>query len=91
MMADNGTSALDLSQVEYLLDPPDTVWEGILSIDHATWLEVKELKVIEQAEERVRPYSTDLTREAWLGLYASSNPLMRTPPAGMKIPHVVQE
>jgi uncharacterized protein with von Willebrand factor type A (vWA) domain len=89
MTVDNETGALDLSHAEYLLDPPDTIWEGILSMDHATWLEVKDLEVIEQAEDRVRQYSTDLTREAWLGLYASSNPLMRTPPAGMEIPHSI--
>ena len=40
----------DLSSVEYLLDPPESVWEGVLSMDHATWLEIKDLDVIERIE-----------------------------------------
>jgi len=82
-------SVMDLTHVEYLLDPPDTIWEGVLMMDHATWLEVKDLEVIRQAEERVHEYRHEITREAWLGLYASANALRRIPPDGMEIAHSI--
>jgi archaellum component FlaC len=81
--------ALDLTHVEYILDPPDTIWKGVLKMDHATWLEVKDLVVIRQAEERIHECSHEITREAWLGLYASVNPLRRIPPSGMEVAHSI--
>jgi len=85
----NEVNALDLTHVGYILDPPDTIWKGVLKMDHATWLEVKDLVVIQQAEERVHECSHEITREAWLGLYASTNPLRRIPPSGMEVAHSI--
>jgi len=82
----DGTDA-SLAEAAYILDPPDTVWEGVLTIDHATWLEVEDLEVVRRANERVERYGHGITREAWLGLYASMNPLKRTPPEGMEVAH----
>ncbi len=28
-------NAIDMTHVEYLLDPPDTIWKGVLKMDHA--------------------------------------------------------
>ena len=82
-------NAMDLTHVEYLLDPPDTIWKGVLTMDHTTWLEVKDLVVIRQAEEQAHECSHEITREAWLGLYASANPLRRIPPSGMEVAHSI--
>lgn len=71
----------------YLLDPPPTVWERVLLLDHATWFENKDLEVLQLAAEKAREFSRDIPREAWLGLYASANPLKDVSPPGMGIVH----
>jgi uncharacterized protein with von Willebrand factor type A (vWA) domain len=78
-------SALDAES--YLFDPPKSVWDRILLVDHATWFETQDLEVLRKAEEITRAYCEDIPREAWLGLYASANPLKPAPPQGMGIAH----
>ena len=85
----NRAGYADLSSAEYLLDPPESVWEGVLSMDHATWLEIKDLDVIERTGNHVQAYGRDLTREAWLGLYSSTNPIKGQPPDGMEVTHSI--
>ena len=80
-------SRMDWTSAEYLLDPPETVWEGILGVDHATWLEVKDLAVLRGAQAHVRACGGEIVREAWLGLYASTNPMKARPPEGLEIAH----
>ncbi len=79
----------DLSGDEYLLDPPESVWEDILLVDHASWVEVRDMEVIRRAEERTRPYGEGVTREAWLGLYSPAAGLRPRPPEGMEVPHAI--
>ena len=71
----------------YLLDPPPTVWDRVLLLDHATWFENKDLQVLQMAAEKTREFSRDIPREAWLGLYASANPLRQGSPPGMAVVH----
>ena len=78
-----------LTSEEYLLDPPDTVWEDLLKADHAAWLGVQDMEVVRAAEERTRPYGTDLTREAWLGLYSPASRLCSQTPEGMAVSHSI--
>lgn len=77
------------SAEEYLLDPPETVWEDILKADHATWLDIKGMEVVRGAEERTSSFGRDLTREAWLGLYSPASPLKGQTPEGMAVPHSI--
>ncbi len=74
---------------EYLLDPPATVWEGLLKADHAAWLGVQSMDVVRAAEERTRAFGRDLTREAWLGLYSPASHLCSQAPEGMAVPHSI--
>jgi uncharacterized protein with von Willebrand factor type A (vWA) domain len=78
-----------LTYEEYLLDPPDTVWEGLLKADHAAWLGVQSMDVVRAAEERTRAFGRDLTREAWLGLYSPASQLCGQAPEGMAVPHSI--
>ena len=80
-----------VGEEEYLLDPPDTVWQDILKADHATWLDIKDMAVIRAAEERTRSFGSDLTREAWLGLYSPANPLKGQAPEGMAVAHSIYQ
>ena len=74
---------------EYLLDPPASVWEGLLKADHAAWLGVQSMDVMRAAEERTRAFGRDLTREAWLGLYSPASQLCGQAPDGMAVPHSI--
>jgi uncharacterized protein with von Willebrand factor type A (vWA) domain len=78
-----------LTYEEYLLDPPATVWEGLLKADHAAWLGVHSMDVVRAAEERTRAFGRDLTREAWLGLYSPASQLCGQAPEGMAVPHSI--
>lgn len=71
----------------YLFDPPETIWDRVLLLDHGTWFEHKDMEVLQQAVERTSAVSRDIPREAWMGLYASANPLKPVPPQGMTILH----
>lgn len=71
----------------YLFDPPETVWDRLLLMDHAAWFEHKDMEVLLKAAERTDSISRDIPREAWLGLYASSNPLKPAPPQGEAVLH----
>ena len=64
-----------LTASEYLLDPPESIWQDILNVDHAAWLETREMEVLQQAEARTREVAKNITREAWLGLYSPGNPI----------------
>jgi uncharacterized protein with von Willebrand factor type A (vWA) domain len=89
-MAGLNFSAEDVvGEDEYLLDPPETVWQDILKADHAAWLDIKHMEVIRAAEERTRSFGSDLTREAWLGLYSPANPLKGQAPEGMAVAHSI--
>lgn len=71
----------------YLFDPPETVWDRVLLLDHAAWFEHRDMAVLRQAAERTEAISREVPREAWLGLYASANPIKPTPPQGMAVLH----
>jgi uncharacterized protein with von Willebrand factor type A (vWA) domain len=66
-----------LDAEEYLLDPPETVWEGVLLVDHISFLDVKDLDVMARAQEATSQYGVCIPREAWMGLYAPTNPLKK--------------
>jgi uncharacterized protein with von Willebrand factor type A (vWA) domain len=68
-------SALDAE--EYLLDPPETVWEGVLLVDHLSFLDIKDLEVMARAQEATSQYGVCIPREAWMGLYAPMSPLKK--------------
>ena len=78
-----------LTSEEYLLDPPETVWEDILKADHAAWLGVQDMEVMRAAEERTRPFGRDLAREAWLGLYSPASRLTGQAAEGMAVAHSI--
>ncbi len=78
-----------LTNEEYLLDPPATVWEDLLNADHAAWLGVQGMDVVRAAEERTCAFGRDLTREAWLGLYSPASQLFSQAPQGMAVPHSI--
>lgn len=80
-------TALDLESEVYLFDPPETVWERVLTLDHAAWFEHKDMQVLVKAAERTQSVSREIPREAWLGLYAPANPLKQVPPAGEAVLH----
>jgi len=82
---DETTTGLDAEA--YLFDPPETVWDRVLILDHATWLDHKEMDVLVRAAERTQAVNCDIAREAWMGLYASNNPLKPAPPQGMAVLH----
>jgi uncharacterized protein with von Willebrand factor type A (vWA) domain len=71
----------------YLFDPPETVWDRVLLLDHAAWFEHRDMEVLRKAAERAEPISREVPREAWLGLYASANPIRPAPPQGMAVLH----
>jgi len=71
----------------YLFDPPETVWDRLLLLDHAAWFEHKDMEVLRKAAERTEAVSREIPREAWLGLYASSNPLKGEAPNGEAVLH----
>ena len=77
------TTALDAEV--YLFDPPETIWDRVLLLDHGTWFEHKDMEVLQKAAERTDAVSRNIPREAWLGLYASANPLKLAPPQGMSV------
>jgi len=66
----------------FLFDPPETVWDRVLFLDHAAWYDHKDMQVLVKAAERTQSVSREIPREAWLGLYAPANPLKQAPPAG---------
>ncbi len=78
-----------LASEEYLLDPPETVWEDILKADHAAWLEVRDMDVLKAAEKRTQAYGSDLTPEAWLGLYSPASRLRGEAPEDMRVAHSI--
>ncbi|MCJ7566072.1 MAG: hypothetical protein MUO58_00835, partial [Anaerolineales bacterium] len=67
-----------LDAEEYLIDPPETVWEDVLLVDHISFLDIKDLEVMARAQEATHQYSECIPREAWMGLYAPINPLKKT-------------
>ena len=71
----------------YLFDPPETVWDRVLLLDHAAWFENKDMEVLLKAADRTESISREIPREAWLGLYASANPLKPAPPQGEAVLH----
>ena len=81
------TTALDAEV--YLFDPPETIWDRVLLLDHGTWFEHKDMEVLHKAAERTDAVSRDIPREAWMGLYASANPLTTAPPQGMSVLHSI--
>ena len=81
------SAAPDLESEVYLFDPPETVWDRVLLLDHAAWFEYKDMPVLLKAAEKTRPISREVPREAWLGLYASANPLKPVPPEGEAVLH----
>ncbi|NIS82563.1 MAG: hypothetical protein GTO14_20720, partial [Anaerolineales bacterium] len=74
-----------LDAEEYLVDPPETVWEDVLLVDHLTFLDIKDLDVMERAREATNQYGECIPREAWMGLYAPTNPLKKTVPDPMRV------
>lgn len=78
-----------LATQEYLLDPPQSVWRGLLNADHATWLDIRDLEIVRLTQERAREYGEAITREAWLGLYSPASPLKSDPPSGMLVSHSI--
>jgi uncharacterized protein with von Willebrand factor type A (vWA) domain len=89
-MSDHDPTHADLlTDEEYLLDPPATVWEDLLNADHAAWLGVQDMDVLCAAEECTRPYGSDLTREAWLGLYSPASRLCSEAPEGTAVAHSI--
>ena len=77
----------NLDSEVYLFDPPQTVWDRVLYLDHATWFDYKDMEVLLKATERTQSVSRDIPREAWLGLYASATPLKQEPPKGEAVLH----
>lgn len=77
----------NLDSEVYLFDPPQTVWDRVLILDHATWFDYKDMEVLLKATERTQSVSRDIPREAWLGLYASATPLKQEPPKGEAVLH----
>lgn len=77
----------NLDSEVYLFDPPETVWDRVLFLDHATWFDYKDMEVLLKATERTQSVSRDIPREAWLGLYASATPLKQDPPKGEAVLH----
>lgn len=75
-------TANELDSEVYLFNPPETVWDRVLFLDHATWFEHRDMQVLVKAAERTESVSRGIPREAWLGLYASANPLKQAPPPG---------
>ncbi|MBM3120752.1 MAG: hypothetical protein FJZ97_01040 [Chloroflexi bacterium] len=71
----------------YLFDPPESVWDRLLFLDHATWFDHKDMAVLVKAAEHTQAISREIPREAWLGLYASDTPLKETPPEGEAVIH----
>jgi uncharacterized protein with von Willebrand factor type A (vWA) domain len=89
-MSDHDPTHADLlTDEEYLLDPPATVWEDLLNADHAAWLGVQDMDVLRAADELTRPYGSDLTREAWLGLYSPASQLFSEAPEGTAVAHSI--
>jgi uncharacterized protein with von Willebrand factor type A (vWA) domain len=82
---DEMTAGLDAEA--YLFDPPQTVWDRVLIQDHATWLDHKDMEALVRAAEHTQAVNCDIPREAWMGLYASGNPLKPAPPKGMGVLH----
>ncbi len=78
-----------LTASEYLLDPPESIWQDILNVDHAAWLETREMEVLQQAEARTREVAKNITREAWLGLYSPGNPIKPQAPDGLRVTHSI--
>lgn len=77
----------DLDSELYLFDPPETVWDRVLFLDHAAWFDHKDMEVLVKAAERTQAISREIPREAWLGLYASGNPLKEVPPLDEAVLH----
>lgn len=66
-----------LDAEEYLIDPPETVWEDVLLVDHLTFLDIQDLEVMARAQEATSQYGECIPREAWMGLYAPMSPLKK--------------
>jgi uncharacterized protein with von Willebrand factor type A (vWA) domain len=81
------TASSELARAEYLLDPPPSVWEELLLLDHAVWLDVSGLEILRKTENQSTQYGRSLTREAWLGLYSAASPLGKQPPDGTEVAH----
>jgi len=79
----------DLDAEVYLLSPPETVWNYVLLVDHATWFDFKDMEVLKMAQDQTREFGEDIPREAWLGLYAPTNPLKKVSPEGMNVTHSI--
>ena len=80
-------TTLGLEAEAYLFEPPETVWDHVLLLDHASWFEHKDMDVLNKAAERTQAVSREIPREAWMALYASGNPLKSAPPQGMAVLH----
>lgn len=78
---------MTLDSEVYLFDPPETVWDRVLLLDHAAWFEHKDMDVLIKAAEKSEPISREIPREAWLGLYASASPLKPASPQGGAVLH----
>jgi uncharacterized protein with von Willebrand factor type A (vWA) domain len=76
-----------LSKAEYLLDPPPSVWEDLLLLDHAAWLEINAMDILQKTESQCAQHGRSLPREAWLGLYSAASPLCEKPPDGTEVAH----
>jgi uncharacterized protein with von Willebrand factor type A (vWA) domain len=61
---------------------PDSVWKGMLRQDFRSWLDVQGEEVIREAETSTG-FGSGLLREAFLGLYVPSAPLLDPPPEHM--------
>ena len=78
-----------LTPEEYLLDPPSTVWQGLLLADHAAWLDTRETEIVRMAEEAAREVGPEIPREAWLGLYSPASQLEAESPEGLGVAHSI--
>ncbi|MGA9531516.1 MAG: hypothetical protein WBR18_02265 [Anaerolineales bacterium] len=83
------TVSKELVRAEYLLDPPPSVWQELLLLDHAAWLDISELEILRKTENQCTRYGNSLAREAWLGLYSAASPLRKLPPEGTEVAHAL--
>jgi len=71
----------------YMLNIPTSVWDELFNIDHGTWLEIRDMKLLADAEKITNDIARDVPREAWLGIYTANTPLTNMPAEGMAITH----
>lgn len=81
------TGQKNLSRAEYLLDPPASVWEDLLLLDHAAWLDISDMELLHKTESQCAQYGCSLPRETWLGLYSAASPLSEHPSEEMEVAH----